>query len=203
MTHKRSVGDIYWIAVYIALQLAADIAAVKMTEIWGFVIPAGTFVFALTFTLRDLLHERIGIKATVAVVWAAAMANVILSAYVWFATLLPPAGFWQGQGAFATTLMAIPRITLASIVAELVSELVDTLVYELGIRNKWVRVKRVFLSNTISVILDSLVFVVLAFAGQMPAAVLFAMARSTAYFKLGVTILSLPLVAIKRRKEVL
>jgi len=193
-------SDIYFIAVYIALQLAADVAAVKIAEVWGFIIPAGMFIFAVTFTWRDILHERLGKRNTVNVIWAGALANVILAAYLYFAATLKPAVFWPLDDGFRALMTAVPRITIASIVAELMSELIDTAIYEVGLNLQWKVGSRVFLSNLVGVVIDSAVFAGLAFAGTMPMVALWGVIRATTIFKLGVTVISIPLISLRRAK---
>ena len=48
------------ISLYIAAQLLSDIASLKITSIAGFSLDAGTFIYPLTFTIRDLVHKRLG-----------------------------------------------------------------------------------------------------------------------------------------------
>src|SRR5574341_182127 len=117
------------VGIYIALQLIADITAAKIVMLGSTALPAGTFVFALTFTWRDMLHKKLGKEWAQAAIWTAALANVGMALYFVFAIRLNPAPFWQNQEAFSTILGIVPRITIASINAELVSELIDTEVY--------------------------------------------------------------------------
>ena len=85
---------------------------------------------------------------------------------------------WAGSGpggmdlgvAFAAILTPVWRIVLASIVAEVLSELLDTEVYQwfvnrMGQQRLWARV---LVSNAVSVPLDSALFCLIAFYGEMP-----------------------------------
>ncbi|MBN1285971.1 MAG: queuosine precursor transporter [Anaerolineae bacterium] len=182
------------VSVYIALQLIADVTAPKIVALGPITLPAGTFVFALTFTWRDMLHKRLGKEWARAAIIAAAVCNVLMVLYYAFAIELPPAGFWSGQDAFQATLGLVWRITAASIVAELVSELVDTEVYHVLAKrftgvHQWVRVAG---SNAVSLPIDSLVFVTLAFAGTMPLASMVDVIVGQVIFKALVTLVSLP-----------
>ena len=47
------------ISLYIAAQMLADVASLKIVLLAGFSIDAGTFVYPITFTLRDLIHKRL------------------------------------------------------------------------------------------------------------------------------------------------
>jgi uncharacterized integral membrane protein (TIGR00697 family) len=81
------------------------------------------------------------------------------------AIALPAASFWPNQEAYALILGAAPRIVLASWVAYLASSMTDV---ELFARlQKWPLWQRVVASNAISLLLDSILFVSIAF-GPMP-----------------------------------
>lgn len=184
------------IGVYVALQLVADVAAAKIVTLAGITMPAGTFVFALTFTWRDLIHKRLGKAWAQGAIIVAAVANIFMALYFWFAISLPPAGFWPLQESFANVLSYVPRITFASIIAELVSELLDTEVYHRMVdripeRHQWARV---LVSNMASIPIDSLVFATLAWAGVRSFDVLIALAAGQILFKGAVTLISMPLI---------
>ncbi len=42
---------------YVAAQMMADIASLRIVLLGGFAVDAGTLVYPLTFTLRDLVHK--------------------------------------------------------------------------------------------------------------------------------------------------
>jgi len=170
MSSRRSVGATVWaivflVGAYVLAQAVADVGATKMVELWGIVLPAGSLMFAFTFTLRDLVHKRLGVRWARAAIAAAAMFNVVQSLYLAGMARLPaPLFFAQGE-AWGQIFALIPSITLASIIAELVSELIDTEVYDFWRRKlaglpQWTRV---LASNAVSLPLDSLIFGILAF----------------------------------------
>ncbi len=188
------------VGLYITFQLIADVTATKIVDIAGITLPAGTFIFALTFTWRDALHKRLGREWARAAIITAAAANIVMALYFWLAIGLPPAPFWGGQDSFAAVLGFVPRITAASIIAEVISELLDTEVYHVLARripgrHQWLRVLG---SNGISLPVDSAVFVTLAFAGTMPAAGLVSIALGQIAFKMAVTVVSIPLIYLVR-----
>ncbi|MRR38957.1 hypothetical protein EG829_30790, partial [bacterium] len=69
------------IALYVACELIANVTAGRTVEVWGFAAPGGVFVYALTFTLIDLLNERMGKSGARQVVAAAFAANLLLGLY--------------------------------------------------------------------------------------------------------------------------
>lgn len=184
------------IGIYIACELIANITAAKPVEFFGLVAPGGVFIYALTFTLLDLLHERLGHKGVRMVVYTAFIANGLLAGYVALVAALPAPAFYMRQDAFVAVLGATPRIVAASLTAYLISALLDVEVYarlrERFGRSAW---SRVLISNTASTAVDSAVFVVIAFSGVMPVLPLIIGQYA---IKMAVTVLSLPLVHAAR-----
>ena len=186
------------IGLYIAAELIANVTAVKPIVLGrlGIVVPAGVFVYALTFTLLDLINERLGKRGARQVIGTAFCANVLLAAYAQLTVWWPAPAFFDGQAAVARVLGATPRIVGASLIAYLVASLVDAEIFA------WWRVRvggyrwmRVLVSNALSTALDSLVFVTLAFAGVLP---VLPLVFGQYVVKMAVTVASLPLIYVIR-----
>ena len=204
MSKKQIWMIVILVGGYITFQLTADVAAAKIVDIAGFTMPAGTFVFALTFTWRDILHKKLGRRWAQASIVTAALCNVFLALYFVFAIRLQPAGFWPLQDSFAATLGVVWRITLASIAAEVVSELIDTEMYQLlapRTQGSW-QFLRVLGSNAISLPVDSLIFGFGAFAGTMPIVAILGIAWGQIVFKGLVTLVSLPGIYLVKESDV-
>ena len=180
------------IGLYIACELIANITAAKPVSIFGIVAPGGVFIYALTFTLVDLVNERLGKRGAQRVIYTAFAANMLLALYASFVIFLPAPPFYSHQEAFDTVMGSTPRIVSASLAAYLVSSLIDVEIiaaWKERIRGpKWVRV---IASNTVSTAVDSALFVALAFGGDMPLVPLIA---GQYFVKMGVTVISLPLI---------
>lgn len=184
------------IGLYVACELISNVTAGKPVAIGGIVVPAAVFLYTLTFTLIDLINERLGKNGARQVVATAFAANLLLAGYVQFAIWLPAAPFYRDAGAFAGVLGSTPRIVFASLVAYLVSSLVDTEIFAWWRAHvggpKWVRV---LTSNTVSTLVDSVLFIGIAFAGVLPVGPLI---RGQYLVKMGVTVVSLPLIYAAR-----
>lgn len=194
-----------WVVVllvggYIFAQVLADVSATKIVSIFGYAVPAGTLVFALTFTLRDMIHKRLGLDWARAAIIAAGGLNVVMALYLTLVAALPPAPFWPLQDAWAAVFEQVPRIVIASITAEVVSELIDGEVYS-GWKNRfkgapqWTRVA---VSNGISLPIDSIIFVTIAFAGTLPLAALLALIWGQIVIKAIITVVSVPAIYLVR-----
>lgn len=181
-------------AAYVAFQMMADIASLRIVMIAGLSIDAGTFVYPFTFTLRDMVHKTAGIKAARTLIVAAAVINLLMAGLFWLTSILPADMAVGPQTEFGMVLAPVWRIVFASIIAEVISELIDTEGYRLWVkkvthRYQWVRV---LVSNSLSIPVDSLLFVWIAFGGVMPAAVVWSIFLSNIIIKGLTTLISLP-----------
>jgi uncharacterized integral membrane protein (TIGR00697 family) len=184
------------VSAYIAVQMLSDIASLRIILLAGWSMDAGTLVYPLTFTLRDLVHKTAGISAARTMILIAAGINVFMAAFFWLVEQMPPDPVVGAQEGFALLLSPVWRIVGASICAEVASELLDTNVYQrwvnrMGSRHQWARV---LVSNGVSVPLDSLLFAFLAFGGVLATDVVWAIVASNVALKFVVTAVSIPLI---------
>jgi uncharacterized PurR-regulated membrane protein YhhQ (DUF165 family) len=121
---------------YLLSVVAANIASVHWPSLvaGGLVVPAGTVFAGTSLTARDLVHDRFGARG-VAVGIAA--------------------------GAGLSAVLASPQIAVASVVAFTASEIVDALTYTRLRRRS--RLRAVAVSNAGGLVIDSVLFVRLAF----------------------------------------
>jgi len=190
-------------AAYVAAQMLADIMSLKIVLFAGFSMDAGTLVYPITFTLRDLVHKVAGRRGARAIIIAAAVINLIMAGLFWITSLLPYDPAAGPQPDWDAVLSPVWRIVLASIVAEVFAELTDTEIYHLWVsrittRFQWMRV---LASNAVSVPLDSLIFCWGAFGGALPAAVVWSIFGANVLLKGAVTILSMPAIYLVRDKN--
>jgi len=190
------------IALYIAAQLLSDIASLKITIIAGFSMDAGTFIYPLTFTIRDLVHKRLGKQVARSVIILAAGINLFMALFFQFTAWLPQDPSWGLGREFAAVLGPVWRIVVASIVAEVISEFIDTEIYHLWKtriteRYQWMRVLS---SNAVSIPVDSLIFCWGAFGFLLPHEVVWSIFFANVIVKGAVTIISLPAIYIVKEQ---
>ncbi|MEZ5321855.1 MAG: queuosine precursor transporter [Microthrixaceae bacterium] len=157
-------------AAYIGASLVANVMSLRIVKLVGVSIDAGTILYPITFTVRDLLHRSAGKRAAQTVVVATAAANGLMVLAFWAAAALPADPAVGAQRGFGDVLLVTWRIVAASVAAQLLSELTDTEVYQriadrMGTRRM---ILRVLGSNAVSIPIDSIVFTVVAFAGSVP-----------------------------------
>ena len=192
------------ISLYIAAQLLSDIASLKITLIAGFSMDAGTFIYPLTFTIRDLVHKRLGKQVARTVIILAAGINLFMALFFQFTAWLPQDPSWGLGREFAALLGPVWRIVIASIVAEVISELIDTEIYHLWQNRitekfQWMRVLS---SNAVSIPVDSLIFCWGAFGFALPHDVVWSIFFANIIVKGAVTIVSLPAIYLVKPQTV-
>lgn len=136
----------FWTLLYVASVLFANLTLNKFIDLGAFgLLSVGTIFFAAVFTLRDKLHQ-FGLRVVFLAIGLAVAVNVAVTA----------------------ALDTPVRFVVASLIAILVGELADTALYQRFIQRSWLT--RALSSNAISIPLDTLLFTLLAFYGELSSA---------------------------------
>ena len=145
--------------------------AVKLISIFGLTwFDAGTITFPFAYMLGDVLTEVWGFKTAKKVIWLTFFCNILLVvatfAGVWFPY---PDYIAETANAYAIIFAYVPRIVLASLIAFLGGELLNAWVINKIRENRrkllWVRTIG---SSMVGYLFDTIVFVLVAFAGTAP-----------------------------------
>lgn len=187
---------IFVISSYIAAQMLSDITSLKIGIVMGLAVDMGTFIYPITFTLRDMAHKVIGKRNTQSLVITAGVINLLMAVYLLWVASVPSDPSWGLGEEFSAIFTPVWRIVLASIAAEIISELTDTEIYHWIVtkvtrRYQWLRV---LMSNSISIPIDNFIFAVGAFGGVLPWEVVGQIFLFNLMIKYGMTLLSLPLI---------
>ena len=128
--------------LYFGLIILANVLAAlwRIPLPLGLMVPAGVFVFAPIFTLRDRIQFDRGAK------------------YVYGLILVSAVVSWLAGTVMGSPLLA--RISIASVIALLVSESLDTIIFTV-FKKSFVR--GAVISNLFSSFVDSLLFISIAF----------------------------------------
>ncbi len=157
-------------AVFVTALITSNIVAVKIVDIGGLVVPAGTVtVFPLSYIFGDVLTEVYGYRRARVVIWLGFACNLLAVIAIAVTQHLPPAAFWDGQAAYERILGYTPRLLAASFLAYLVGEFANAAVLsrmKLLTRGRWLWTRTIG-STLVGQGLDSLVFVTVAFIGSV------------------------------------
>jgi len=174
--------------------IVANILAVKLISIGGWVVPAGVIAYPLTFLFTDVITELYGRRTASRVVWLGFGANILMVILVYSGKLLTPAPFWEGQPAYEAILGMVPRIVLASMGAYLVSQHHDIFAFQFW--RKKTKARFLWLRNNASTMvsqaLDTGMFITIAFWGTVTTEVLVNMLYTQYLIKLAIAAADTP-----------
>lgn len=208
-TPQRSYS--YWfllvVSVFITCLITANIIAVKLVDVFGLILPAAIFIFPISYICGDVLTEVYGYRQARRVIWLGFLCNLIAVAAVMLGQIVPPAPFWQGQGAYEQILGYAPRLLLASFCAYLVGEFANAYILaklKIATQGRWLWTRTIG-STAVGQGFDSLVFITIAFVGTIPLAGL-ATAIATQWlvktaYETAATPLTYAVVGFLKRKE--
>lgn len=171
-TTKNGYSPAFMIVVagFITALLIANIVAVKLIDIGGWIMPAGVIIFPLSYLIGDVLTEVYGYRRTRQVIWLGFVCNLLAVGAITLAMALPPAEFWDGQEAFERILGYAPRLLLASFLAYLVGEFTNAYILakmKVATQGRWLWARTIG-STIVGQGLDSAVFITVAFLGAIP-----------------------------------
>ena len=202
-TYKLSWLASASIATYAIIAVASDIFANKMLNIYGLALAGGILLVPFSFTIRDVMHKLIGFENAKRVVWATAIINLAIAALLMLLDIMPSAV--SGQDELWHQVMGSSwRIIIASFIAQVAADLMDTYVFEYFTRRlhgkkTWLRVVG---SNLISTPIDSMLFTLIAFLGVLPMDVMVNSIISSTIVKFVISLFAIPLAYAHESKEI-
>ncbi|MGD9077465.1 MAG: queuosine precursor transporter [Desulfobacteraceae bacterium] len=162
------------VALFVTCLITANITAVKLVNLFGFILPAAILIFPLSYIIGDVLTEVYGYGQARRVIWLGFFCNFITVLAIWIGQVLPAASFWDAQDAYERILGYTPRLLFASFLAYLVGEFANSFVLakmKIATRGRWLWLRTIG-STLVGQGLDSLVFITLAFVGTIPVSAL-------------------------------
>ena len=104
----------------------AKIAQFDLPVLGAFTFGAGVLFFPISYVFGDILTEVYGYARARKVIWAGFAGLAFASFMAAVVVALPPAPFWQHQGAYEIAFGNTPRIVAASMVAYFCGEFVNS-----------------------------------------------------------------------------
>ncbi|MDZ5473509.1 queuosine precursor transporter [Bacillus sp. 31A1R] len=188
---------LYLNAAFAGFLILSNILAVKLFSLgsWA-VLPAAVIVYIFTYPITDVIGEVYGKDAARKTVIAGFITQIFASVFIFVAIQLPSAPFFQAQGEFETILNGSIRITIASLLSYFISQNLDVTVFHKlkekhGDKKLWLRNN---LSTGASQLVDTSVFIFVAFYGTMPTAALLGLIVTQYIFKICAAIIDTPIV---------
>lgn len=154
---------------YSMVMVLANWFDARLISIFGVVTDAGTLIFPFTFLLSDLITEVYGYKKARLAIWCGFLFNAIFIVYAQVVIHLPSPNFETQNAAFDAILSMNGRIILASTLAYLCSEPLNSFTMaklKIKTQGRYMSI-RFILANVFGSGVDSLIFGVIAFYDAM------------------------------------
>lgn len=185
-------GLLAWVAIG---TIIANIQVIKTVEIFGISATLGNVMFASIYLATDILNDIYGRKVAKRAVWLGFSSTLVMIIIMQMSLHFIPAPEDTAQNAFHAIFDVVPRIALGSIVAYIIGQHVDVFIFSL-IKKLFSSDKtfiiRAYGSTIISSIIDTALFVSIAFIGSLPGMAVFEIFITTYVLKLVSTIFNVP-----------
>ncbi|PTK33324.1 queuosine precursor transporter [Staphylococcus hominis] len=185
-------GLIAWVAIG---TIIANIQVIKTIDIFGISATLGNVMFASIYLATDILNDIYGRKVAKRAVWLGFSSTLVMIIVMQMSLHFIPAPEDISQKALSTIFDLVPRIALGSIIAYIIGQHVDVFIFSM-IKKVFQSDKTFFIraygSTVLSSIIDTALFVTIAFIGTLPASVVFEIFITTYVLKLVSTIFNVP-----------
>ena len=202
MKEKYSTTFLLMAVAFTVCLITSNLFATKIFSLgWGINLPGAVIIFPISYILNDCLTEVWGYRKARLVIWTAFLANLLVVLLGQLVVWLPSASFWDGGEHFEYMFNMGPRVAFASLVAFLAGSTMNALVMsKMKVADKGRRFGlRAILSSLAGEVLDSMIFMPIAFFGT-PMKVLGTMMLFQVSFKVVYEIVILPVTSLVVRK---
>lgn len=181
----------------VSLVISNIITSKQVLLPFNITMTGAVFIFPITYVLSDLFSEVYGYKWSRLSCYLAFAANLFAVLIFTLVIATPAPDYWMNQAAYEVVLGNTPRVLVASMLAFLIGDLVNDRVFR-RMKEKhpndhkgfgW----RAILSSFCGELVDSLIFLPLAFLGQMPVSTLATMTVCQVVIKTGYEVVILPI----------
>lgn len=191
-------GLIIWIPISV---IVANIQVIQTVELFGLVATLGNIVYASSFLVTDILSENYGKEEAKKAVWIGFFSliamTVLMNLALQFAPLAGDDFAGVAHEATSTIFSLMPRIAVASLAAYVLSQRHDVWAYHFW-KKRFPKENQIWLRNNLSTavsqLIDSTVFVAIAFWGVFETPVLWEIFITTYFLKFIVAAADTPFV---------
>ncbi|WP_099607898.1 queuosine precursor transporter [Vibrio coralliilyticus] len=167
----------------------SNITGIKPVEIFntGLIVPAAIFLYPISFIFVDILNEYFGLKLARKAIIQSTVVNAGILVLLYLSTTIPSIDPWQAMDEQYTSLVtSMTSVFLASLSSYFISENINAYVLnkiKIATQSRWLAI-RVIASTSIASVVDSALFISIAFFNVLPNDVLFVMFLSQVTIKI-------------------
>jgi queuosine precursor transporter len=180
--------------LFVAVLLISNIASTKIVSFLFFTFDGGTILFPLSYIFGDILTEVYGYRESRRVIWIGFLSAFLLSITLIIVGAMPAAPDWTFQDSYDKILGLTPRLVIASLLAFWSGEFSNSFILakmKIMTKGKFLWLRTIG-STVVGELVDTGIFVIVAFAGVLPNELLVSIIISNYIFKTGVEVVFTP-----------
>ncbi|ATQ49812.1 queuosine precursor transporter [Staphylococcus epidermidis] len=185
-------GLIAWVAIG---TIIANIQVIKAVHIFGITATLGNVMFASIYLATDILNDIYGRKVAKRAVWLGFSSTLVMIIVMQMSLHFIPAPVDNAQKSLKMIFDLVPRIAIGSIIAYIIGQHIDVFIFNMIKKifsSDQTFIIRAYGSTILSSIIDTGLFVSIAFIGTMPGTAVFEIFITTYLLKLVSTIFNVP-----------
>ena len=181
--------------------IVCNIQVVKLVELFGFTATLGNVLYASIFFATDILSEMYGKKEAKKGVLLGFVTLIVATLWMQIALFFKPSPHDTMDPALKKIFSIMPRITIASIIAYLLSQFHDVWAFHFWKRKTkgkflWLRNNA---STMVSQAIDTVVFTTIAFLGTVNTSTFLSIMLTTYFLKWLVALFDTPFLYLARK----
>ena len=169
---KENVSKTFLIftSIYITLILISNILAGRLISLCGVSLTGAVIVFPLTYILSDIFTEIYGFNINKKIIWLSFTCNLLMVLIFMFILNLPHPETFENSEAYNIVLGTTPRNLIASLVGFLFGNFLNSIILsklKVITKGRYLAL-RTITSTIFGEGIDTLIFITIAFYGQLP-----------------------------------
>lgn len=160
----------YLTVSYVVLLILSNVMATRLVGVGPLVLDAGNLTYPLLFMVGDLMADVYGYKASRKIILTGFAFNFVFIAFTWLGTRMPAFDDSALTLGYDALFNYSGRIVLASFICYILGSLLNagSLVWIKKLTGERLFAVRTIGSTAIGALLDTFLFSILAWAGQIP-----------------------------------
>jgi len=158
----------FLVNAFVVILLISNLVAQKLCKIGPFTLSGAQLLFPITYIFGDIFTEVYGYAGSRRAIWIGFGSSALLALMGMITVALPPHPDWHNQDAFALVFGFVPRIVTASLIAYWCGEFANSFVLskmKVFTEGKYLWMRTIG-STVVGQGVDTVIVIVLAFAGN-------------------------------------
>jgi len=181
--------------LFVAVLLISNVASSKLVAFGPLSFDGGTILFPISYIFGDILTEVYGYHKSRQVIWIGFSSALLMMVVFIIVGWLPSAAGWENQDAYNKILGLTPRIVIGSLLAYFAGEFSNSFILakmKVFTRGRWL-FSRTIGSTIVGEGVDTLIFILVAFAGAYSWDIVWLLVISNYIFKVSFEVILTPL----------